>query len=342
MKEIWPMGIMDGAANGLKMRLESAGVRSTLAFAIGQVAYVSPHKIPSWVAPAAISKSEIKWWVSECEKDLHGMPEGGLASIAVIQGLCNHVFGIHGEAMIVGSYPEFSEDRWEETVRRVMPESAAIRILDTNTVIDFSEELIYSDTWWDSNRWVSSDVADPSEEEFAEALHTSLAASMTVALLGRKYFDTPRGGTGKYVRDEVVDKTRDLDDLSIVCNLVGPNGQSLEGLLIQSGNRIGFFDGDDIMVEDLNDGSPILFDAESVVEIYCALDECLMEAAGDWERIQTVPLAGKLELSLQFRNNNAIRLEVRPEFVLTDPYHSRYYVLRHFLNQLDRVLSGSR
>lgn len=49
------MGFRDGAANGLRSRLENVGVRSELAYAIGQVAYLPPRKIPHWVAEPIIS-----------------------------------------------------------------------------------------------------------------------------------------------------------------------------------------------------------------------------------------------------------------------------------------------
>lgn len=43
------MGIRDGAANGLRTRLENVGVRAELAFAIGQAAYLPQRKRPAWV-----------------------------------------------------------------------------------------------------------------------------------------------------------------------------------------------------------------------------------------------------------------------------------------------------
>lgn len=111
------MGIRDGAANGLKMRLEEVGVRSSLAFAIGQVAYVKRDKIPNWIAPALASKAEVTWLVSQYEKQLRSTSDS-LASIALIQGLCTRVFGPHGDDMFVASYPEFSQERWQATVEQ--------------------------------------------------------------------------------------------------------------------------------------------------------------------------------------------------------------------------------
>ena len=333
------MGIMDGAASGLQTRLESVGVRSNLAFAIGQVAYVSPRKIPSWVAPASASKSETTWLVSQYEKELRAAPDG-LASIALIQGLCNRVFGPHGESMFIGSYPEFSQEKWQETVeQQSTPSVNAIFNAAMTEAADFTTSFIDSDLWWDGDQWVSTEFAGPGEDEsFTEALSTAMGASKALALLGRRYFDTSRDGMGSYLPEPVVDHSREFDDLSMVCNLIGPEGQSLEGVFIQSGDRLGFFDGGDLMADDLNDGSPILFAAKSVKEIYCGLDPSLMESASDWARILPVPLAGKIELAIQLRDDRAIRLEVRPEMVLTDAYRSRYYGLLYFLGELDARL----
>lgn len=336
------MGIMDGAANGLRTRLENVGVRPALAFAIGQVAYLPPRKIPSWVAPASTSKSETTWLVSQYEKQLRVTPDG-LASIALIQGLCNRVFGPHGEQMFIGSYPEFSEDNWEETVAQELGHSVYVDSIARSKRAAFTRDFIDSDIYWNGEEWVSSQTAGPGTSDgFSEALRTTMTASRAIAMLCRKYFDTPRNGLGRYLPEAAVDESREVDELSLVCHLMGPEGQSLEGFLVQSGDRFGFFDGADLMVEDLNEGSPILFGAESVTDIFCGMDASLLDAAEGWDRIIPVSMDGSLELAIQFEGGKSLRLQVKPENVLTDVYRSRYYCALYFLSEWDGRLSGAR
>ncbi|MDR6688980.1 hypothetical protein J2Y41_004580 [Arthrobacter sp. 1088] len=334
------MGIMDSAANGLRMRLENVGVRPTLAFAIGEVAYLPPRKIPSWVAPAAIPKSETTWLVSQYENQLRATPDG-LACIALIQGLCNRIFGPHGESMFVGSYPEYSQERWQETGQEQnIPSVNAMLKAAMAASAEFTADFIDSDFYWDCDEWVSAEDAGPgNDESFAQAATTVLGASKAVALMGRRYFDTGRDGLGSYRREAVIDQDREFDDLSMVCNLIGPEGQTLEVFFIQSGSRLGFFDGGALMAEDLNDGSPILFAVDAVKEIYCALDPSLMDATSGWARIDPVPLAGKMQLGIQLHGDRAIGLEVTPEMVFTDVYRSRYYAMLYFLEELDSRLA---
>lgn len=125
------MGMRDGAANGLRMRLENVGVRPNLAFAVGQVAYLAAQKIPTWIAPPVVPKSEVTWLVSQYEKQLR--ETSGLAAVALIQGLCSKIFGSNGEAMFIGSYPEFAPDRWQQTVQQHPEYSAMAGIMQDAT-----------------------------------------------------------------------------------------------------------------------------------------------------------------------------------------------------------------
>lgn len=344
------MGMMDGAANGLRMRLENVGVRPALAFAIGQVAYLSPRKIPSWVAPGAVSKSETTWLVSQYENRLR-VTSDGLASIALIQGLCNRIFGPHGEAMFIGSYPEYSPERWQETVQQENSLSidAMFDAMNARTAelmnartAELTADFIESDWYWDGDQWVPAvSTGLENNESFSDSMATALGASNALALLGRKYFDTARDGLGSYTGKSAIDQDREFDDLSMVCNLVGPEGQFLEGIFIQSGDRLGFFDGEDLMADDLNDGSPVLFSAQSVENIYCALDPSLMDVSSGWGRIVPVPRAGKMEVTIQLNRERVIALEVKPEMVLTDVYRSRYYAMLYFLDELDSCLADT-
>jgi len=336
------MGFRDGAVNGLRTRLEKVGVRSELALVIGQVAYLPARKIPHWVATPIVSKSEVTWLVSQCEKELRGMPPG-LASIALIQGLCNKIFGSCGEQMFIEAYPEFSEDRWEETI------ATAYRSqkdgTDSESEFDFAEfskDFLESDLFWNGGEWVSAQVAGPgTDESYGEAVQTSFGSAKLTASFCTLYFDTPRNGLGEYSQVAVIDEPQKEDNLAFICNLVAPTGQTLEGFLVQSGDRLGFFDGNDVMAamaEDLNQGSPVLFHASSVTEIQCAMDESLF-SLNDWERIASVSAAGKFELLIHFENGNRMRLIVKPEDVFTNAYRSRYVCALYFLKVLDQRLS---
>lgn len=333
------MGIMDGAAAGLRARLENVGVRPNLAFAIGQVAYMAPRKIHSWIAPPAASKSEVSWLVSEYENQLRSTPEE-LASIALIQGLCNRIFGANGEQMFVGSYPEYSQDRWLETVATNLSPNEEPMAGPRIESADFSRAFVDSDIYWDGEEWVSASTSGPGTDESPEeALATSLRSSKAIAMLARKYFDTPRNGLGKYVRNAAIVETKPMNDLSLPCILMVDDQEYAGGFLTQSGAGFGFFDAHDLKAEDLNDGSPVLFSEEDIIGVYCGIDEDLLATMENWSRIVEVPSAGRLELAIRFADNQALRLVVRPKTVLTDAYRSRYFCAIHFINQLDARLA---
>lgn len=335
------MGIMDGAAAGLRARLEKVGVRPTLAVAIGQVAYIAPHKIPSWIAPSAVSKSEVTGLVSLYEKQLRSTPEE-LASIALIQGLCNRIFGVNGEQMFVGAYPEYSPERWAESMAKNlsqnMPETSNRQRIES---ADFSRAFVDSDIYWDGDEWVSASISGPGTDESAEeALTTSLTTSKAIAMLARKYFDTPRNGLGKYVRNFLVDETKPMDGLSLACIFMRQDGESFEGFLVQSSGGFGFFDGHDLMADDINDGSPLLFSAEDIIGVFCGIDEDLLATMENWSQIVEVPSAGRLELVIRFADDKALRLVVPPKTILTDAFRSRYFCAIHFINELDTRLAS--
>lgn len=113
------MGILDGAATDLQAKLERAGVRSSLAYALGHLSYAREQSIPSWIAPPTVSRAEITWLVSEYVKELR-RGHDDLSRITIIQGLCTKVFGQNGEEMFIAAYPEFSEDQWEATLARML------------------------------------------------------------------------------------------------------------------------------------------------------------------------------------------------------------------------------
>lgn len=99
---------MDGAANGLKLRLEEVGVPPAIAFAIGQVAYVGRRKRPHWIPEAVIGKSEITWLVSQFEPNLRRARDPQAKSSYVFL-LCAKVFGpLEGDLLFQAGYPNHS------------------------------------------------------------------------------------------------------------------------------------------------------------------------------------------------------------------------------------------
>lgn len=86
------MGIMDGAANGLKLRLEAVGVPSAIAYTIGQVAYVPSRKRPQWVPDPVVAKSEVTWLVSQFEQELRRVTSP-VAKSSYVLALCMRIFG---------------------------------------------------------------------------------------------------------------------------------------------------------------------------------------------------------------------------------------------------------
>lgn len=102
------MGFMDGAANGLKLRLEEVGVPPTIAFAIGQVAYVGRRKRPNWIPEPVVGRSEVTWLVSQVEPNLRGTRDPQAKSSYVFL-LCAKVFGpFEGDLLFQAGYPNHS------------------------------------------------------------------------------------------------------------------------------------------------------------------------------------------------------------------------------------------
>lgn len=110
------MGFLEGAANGLMMRLTSVGVPEHIAFMIGQVAYLREGKYPPFVPPAVIPRSEVTWLVDTCIKELKQISDP-LAHMAVVQGLCRRIFASRSEEVFVAGYPEWSAEAYEQRLR---------------------------------------------------------------------------------------------------------------------------------------------------------------------------------------------------------------------------------
>lgn len=96
---------MDGAANGLKLRLEVVGVPPAIAFSIGQVAYVASKNRPIWLPEPVVGKSEVTWLVSRFEGQLKQVPDPAAKSAYVLM-LCLKIFGPSGgELVFDAGYP---------------------------------------------------------------------------------------------------------------------------------------------------------------------------------------------------------------------------------------------
>ena len=111
------MGILDGAADGLKLRLEIVGVPAPIAFALGQVAYIAPRKRARELPPAVATKSEVTWLVSEYENELRQHRDEH-ARMALIQGLCTRVFGQRGPEVFELGYPAETLPQADKSAQR--------------------------------------------------------------------------------------------------------------------------------------------------------------------------------------------------------------------------------
>jgi hypothetical protein len=120
------MGIMDGAATGLKLRLERVGVPPAIAFAIGQVAYLGRKNLPHWVPEPVIGKSEVTWLVSQFEPDLRRVTDPEAKSAYVFL-LCAKIFGpVEGNLVFQAGYLGSSSE--EQDANRLI--DGALRYFD--------------------------------------------------------------------------------------------------------------------------------------------------------------------------------------------------------------------
>lgn len=325
------MGFRDGAANGLRSRLENVGVRSELAYAIGQVAYLPPRKIPHWVAEPIISKPEVTWLVSQYEKELRDIPPG-LACIAVIKGLCSRIFGTEGERMFVRAYPEYSEEHWAETIAEelgvVAPDLEIAPQLDTSK---FSEGLLGSDLYWDGEEWVSATEAGPgTEEESRDAAQTNVTVAHRLAIHCRESFTTqPLSSIREGMRE-----------YSMACQVKGESGRDIEGFLVISDGRLGFFSREALFAPGGSNFAPLFFDTTDIAEVFCVLDECLEPLSRKLENIRHFERSGQFTLAIKLDDGGGYFFNILPENVLTDVHRSRLGSTYRFLRILDAELDS--
>ena len=124
------MGFMDGAANGLKLRLEEAGVPSTISFSIGQVAYIARKNRPHWVPEPIVGKSEVTWLVSQFEADLKRVTDPQAKSAYVFL-LCTKIFGpVGGDLLFQAVYPANASRANNATGSSSAEEQEANKLID--------------------------------------------------------------------------------------------------------------------------------------------------------------------------------------------------------------------
>jgi hypothetical protein len=86
------MSLLDGAVNGIVIRLTSAGFAPGEAFSLGQAAYIKAKKRDSSVLPTVISRSEATWEIDQALKELGPYPMGAEAHRTRIR-LWEKIFG---------------------------------------------------------------------------------------------------------------------------------------------------------------------------------------------------------------------------------------------------------
>lgn len=70
------MSLLDGAVNGMMIRLTSAGFAPTEAFSLAQAAYIKAQNRDSSVLPTVVSRSEATWEIDQALKELGPYPMG--------------------------------------------------------------------------------------------------------------------------------------------------------------------------------------------------------------------------------------------------------------------------
>lgn len=70
-------------------------------------------------------------------------------------------------------------------------------------------------------------AAESAGQNLSDAATTVKGASKAVALMGRRYFDSARDGLGSCAGSGVINQSREFDDLSMICTLLGMEGKSL-------------------------------------------------------------------------------------------------------------------
>lgn len=102
--------ILDGAADDVRRRLEDLGVPPAIAIAMGQVAYLPRNsRIPGIPRPI-VGRAEAAWLISKYEEQLKN-DQDPFAKAALVQELCDRIFGAGGETVFDAGYPAGTAER---------------------------------------------------------------------------------------------------------------------------------------------------------------------------------------------------------------------------------------
>lgn len=124
------MGTRDGAANGMKARLEGVGVPPAVASAIGQAVYLGSAHKPQWVPEPIVGESEVASLVSRLEADLRQLIDWQTRS-ALVLILCTKIFGeIAGKTVFAAGYPHGSPPAIPTRESRAAEEEQASSLME--------------------------------------------------------------------------------------------------------------------------------------------------------------------------------------------------------------------
>lgn len=102
--------ILDGAADDVRRRLEALGVPPAIAIAMGQVAYLPRNSRIPGIPQPIVGRAEAAWLISKYEEQLKN-DQDPFARAALVQEMCDRVFGAAGGAVFDAGYPAGTAER---------------------------------------------------------------------------------------------------------------------------------------------------------------------------------------------------------------------------------------
>lgn len=102
--------ILDGAADDVRRRLEALGVPPAIAIAMGQVAYLPRNSRVPGIPSPMVERAEAAWLISKYEEQLK-ISQDPFAKAALVQELCDRIFGAGGETVFDAGYPVGTAER---------------------------------------------------------------------------------------------------------------------------------------------------------------------------------------------------------------------------------------
>lgn len=124
------MGTRDGAANGMKARLEGVAVTPAVASAIGQAVYLGSEHKTQWVPEPIVGEGEVASLVSRLAADLRQRTDWPTRS-ALVLILCTKIFGeIAGKTVFAGGYSQGSAPTIPTQESRTAEEEQASALME--------------------------------------------------------------------------------------------------------------------------------------------------------------------------------------------------------------------